>query len=63
MEPVRELIRKNGIEACETWDKEKIRPMGIEDIKSALKRISKSVGNDEIERYKSWNKIYGTSFN
>ena len=29
MEPVRELIKKHGIEACEKWEKDLIRPMGI----------------------------------
>lgn len=63
MEPVRELIRIQGFDACEKWDKSEIRSLSIKDLKSALKRINKSVSKNEIQRYEDWNQLYGTTFN
>lgn len=59
MYPLRDLIKKYGIENFDKWDKNEIRPFNFEDICNAIKKVKKSVDENEVHRYIEWNEKFG----
>ncbi|EOB12655.1 Fidgetin-like protein 1 [Nosema bombycis CQ1] len=55
LEPLRE------IENISNFKCEHTRPIGLEDFVRSMKQIKKSVAINELDQYKEWNEIYGSS--
>jgi SpoVK/Ycf46/Vps4 family AAA+-type ATPase len=55
LEPLRE------IENISNFKCENTRPIGLEDFVRSMKQIKKSVAINELDQYKEWNEIYGSS--
>ncbi|EOB14776.1 Fidgetin-like protein 1 [Nosema bombycis CQ1] len=55
LEPLRE------IENISNFKCENTRPIGLEDFIRSMKQIKKSVAINELDQYKEWNEIYGSS--
>lgn len=54
MEPLREIKNINE------FDPSEVRPIGIEDFKSAMRQIRKSVSERDLKGYFEWNEQYGS---
>lgn len=59
MGPIRDLMGVVGIQNCQDWNIEEIRPLKINDLMNSLQRVKTSVSPDEIVRYKIWNQQFG----
>ncbi|XP_063531318.1 fidgetin-like protein 1 isoform X2 [Cydia strobilella] len=45
-----------------TIDRDKVRPVTVQDFKNALKRVRPSVSQDDLGQYVHWNNTYGQGF-
>ncbi|XP_063377756.1 fidgetin-like protein 1 [Cydia fagiglandana] len=45
-----------------TIDRDKVRPVTVQDFKNALKRVRPSVSQDDLGQYVNWNNTYGQGF-
>nr|XP_034839942.1 fidgetin-like protein 1 [Maniola hyperantus] len=55
-------IRSVPLSQIVTIDRDKVRPVNVQDFKAALQRVRPSVSQDDLGQYVKWNNTYGQGF-